>query len=108
MAIKEPSLQEAMGVEPTRGNLPPVAYLDNRDRSRADHDAGTIGVVRGHSGFSPMYGDWSADVLNAKTGVTKAQAEAMYAGAMFGWHVPAANPDNYDENGKLLNTPPAG
>ena len=40
------------------------------------------------------------DDLNRKIGITKAQAEAMKAGSMFGWKVPAADPKNYDENGK--------
>lgn len=39
------------------------------------------------------------DEYNAKLGVSKAQAAAMYAGSMFGFHVPAANPEMYDENG---------
>ena len=42
------------------------------------------------------------DEYNDKLGVTKAQAEAMVAGSMFGWHVPAADPKNYDKDGKLL------
>ena len=37
-----------------------------------------------------------------RLGVTKAQAEAMKAGSMFGWDVPAADPNNYDENGHLI------
>lgn len=32
--------------------------------------------------------------LNRKLKVTKAQASAMYFGSVYGWHVPAANPDN--------------
>lgn len=36
---------------------------------------------------------------NQKAGVSKAQAEAMLAGSMFGWDIPAADPKNYDENG---------
>lgn len=40
-----------------------------------------------------------AEALNEELGVTKAQAEAMYCGSLFGFHVPAADPDNYDENG---------
>ena len=42
------------------------------------------------------------DSLNAAMGVTKAQAAAMEAGSMFGWHVPGADPKNYDDNGVPL------
>lgn len=81
--------------------LPPIAYLDNRDGSRAHIKAQVIVIERGCSGFTPLYTLISADELNAQEDVTKAQAEAMYAGSIFGWHVPAADPDNYDENGVL-------
>ena len=37
---------------------------------------------------------------NAKLGVSRAQEEAMKAGSMFGFQVPAADPRNYDANGK--------
>lgn len=40
--------------------------------------------------------------LNAKLGVTKAQAAAMLAGSMYGWSCPAANPKSYDENGSPI------
>ena len=43
------------------------------------------------------------DGYNDKLGITKAQAEAMVAGSMFGWHVPAADPKNYDKDGKLMH-----
>ena len=39
--------------------------------------------------------------FNERLGVTKAQAAAMYAGSMFGFDVPAADPDNYNEYGRL-------
>lgn len=43
-----------------------------------------------------------ADDMNTKIGVTKVQEAAMQAGSMFGWNTPAANPRNYDENGKAI------
>ena len=44
-----------------------------------------------------------AEEQNRLCGVTKAQAVAMSAGSMFGWATPAANPANYDENGKMIH-----
>lgn len=64
-------------------------------------------VHRGEMGYSPTregnlpwYGQETADVLNGDLGTTKAQVAAMFVGSMFGWDVPGANPDTYDENGK--------
>ena len=42
------------------------------------------------------------DEYNQKLGVSKAQAQAMLSGSIFGWHIPAADPKNYDENGKPI------
>ena len=72
------------------------------------NDDRMIFVMAGYSGY------WEADSLgvvdkdltpkkwNVAHGVTKAEAEAMYAGSMWGWDSPAADPDNYDENGELM------
>ena len=91
-------------VIPLRSSLPErcYAYLPTTQEI-------TI-VKKGESGYyrsdlSPVYGqDGKAFVeeLNRQGGVSKAQAEAMIAGAMFGWACPAADPANYDENGTLL------
>ena len=41
-------------------------------------------------------------LLNKSREITPAQYEAMKAGSMFGWTVPAADPKNYDENGRPI------
>ncbi|MFR1785686.1 MAG: hypothetical protein ACLSWY_06695 [Ruthenibacterium lactatiformans] len=38
---------------------------------------------------------------NEKLGVSRAQAEAMLAGSMFGWQTQAADPCSYDEQGRM-------
>ena len=43
-----------------------------------------------------------ADSLNQILGVSKAQQAAMMCGSMISWAIPAARPDRYDENGKLI------
>ena len=67
-----------------------------------------IRVVRGMQGYYPTdiptvsrdHAQMLADKMNKELGVTKAEAEAMFVGSLFGWNVPGADPDNYDENGK--------
>lgn len=67
-----------------------------------------INIRRGERGFYAS--DWNipgnrernertAELMNAKWGVTKAQAKAMEAGSAFGWDCPAADPRRYDEQG---------
>ena len=45
-------------------------------------------------------GRLEAAEMNREIGVTPAQAEAMKAGSMFGWMVPAAFSERYDETGR--------
>lgn len=66
-----------------------------------------VKLVRGMQGYYPTYipaeskeqAQMMVDERNKELGVTKAQAEAMFVGSLFGWNVPGADPDNYDENG---------
>ena len=41
------------------------------------------------------------DYYNDILGVDHVQEQCMKAGSMFGWHVPGADPNNYDENGRF-------
>lgn len=38
---------------------------------------------------------------NARMGITELQENCMQIGSMFGFHVPGANPANYDADGKF-------
>ena len=41
------------------------------------------------------------DYYNNQLGVDHVQEQCMKAGSMFGWGVPGADPNNYDENGRF-------
>jgi hypothetical protein len=72
-------------------------------------EATTDNVVllkRGDNGFYPYYdgtikGKEAARELNDEIAVSPAQAAAMKMGSIFGWNIPGANPDNYNENGTV-------
>lgn len=74
-----------------RRGLPRIAYVDNKDRIYDDR-APVVAIKRGDSVPYPIHSQVPADQLNAAEGVSTAQREAMLSGAMFGWHVPAADP----------------
>lgn len=88
--------------EPVRDNLPEQCYsvLSGSDE--------IIIIKRGEKGYfktdipvTDKDEAWSiVNEYNAKLGVSKAQEEAMKAGSMFGFQVPAADPRNYDADGK--------
>ena len=46
-----------------------------------------------------------ADTANKLNGVTRAQEEAMLAGSLFGWSVPAAKPWKYEQDGTPRQPP---
>ena len=92
-------------VIPLRSSLPHYCY------STLPSTGELIRIGRGTNGCSPSdrcnpdeTGREAADRLNRQAGITKAQEAAMLAGSMFGWAVPAADPRNYDEHGKLMKT----
>jgi hypothetical protein len=62
-------------------------------------DYGIGGLVhRGFPGYTPFPSIRSEDdvtAFNARRGLDPADVEAMHCGSMFGWHIPAANPDNH-------------
>lgn len=91
-------------VIPLRSSLPDKCYVFIQTENK-------IGIVqKGESGYyktdieggKPSETKALAEEMNKKLGVSKAQAEAMKAGSMFGWHTPAADPKSYDENGVLI------
>lgn len=49
----------------------------------------------------PQFNRQSADLINQRMGVTKAQEAAMLAGSMFRWESKLADPRYYDEQGVL-------
>ena len=67
-------------------------------------------IKRGETGYyrcefstdDRAYNRELADDRNVKLGVSKAQEEAMLAGSMHGWDVPAADPKNYDDKGNPI------
>ena len=69
-------------------------------------------IRRGMTGYFPS--DWNvpgdrkrneetAAFQNAQHELTKAQCAAMVCGSMFGWDVPGANPEMYDEDGHFIS-----
>lgn len=78
--------------------------LPERSFSKDIGTGETAMIIRGREGFFPQdqLKGRDPDELNAFWDITKAQSEAMFAGSMFGWHVPSSNPENYDENGVFI------
>lgn len=96
---------------PLRSDLPEVCY------SILPSTGDAIIIKHGESGYyrceysteDKAFNREFANDRNANLGVSKAQVEAMLAGSMYGWDVPAADPKSYDENGTpLRNTKDRG
>ena len=92
---------------PLRSDLPEVCY------SILPSTGDVIIIKHGESGYyrseysteDKAFNREFANDRNANLGVSKAQAEAMKAGSMFGWDTPAADPKSYNENSVLLRNP---
>jgi hypothetical protein len=74
--------------------LPPVAYVENT-WNRSPDAPRIVAVKRGETGYYPIETKCTAAELNDAIGITHAQAQAMYAGSMFGWDVKGADPATY-------------
>ena len=96
--------QNGSTVIPLRSSLPEQCYSVLPDTGEL------IIIKKGESGYYRTDIDMGskaenralADEYSAKLGVSKAQEQAMSAGSMFGWAVPAADPKNYDESGQPI------
>lgn len=86
--IKEKTME--LNIDAT--GLPAYAY------ARSPYTGGIVRIVRGERA---LFGINSVDELNA-AGVTRAQAAAMYNGAMYGWGTPYSDPSNYSEAGSYV------
>ena len=75
--------------------LATLAKLPRMCASRLLSDGSPIFIRRGVSGYFPAAPGFDVDYFNAIHWITPAQIEAMEAGSMFGWEVPAADPDNW-------------
>ncbi len=75
------------------GKLPEHCFAHHPDDMRL------IRIERGESGFwyvnQNVADRYDAAKLNWILSVSDEQAAAMITGSMWGWHVPGANPDNY-------------
>lgn len=59
-------------------------------------------IKKGERCYHKCISKFDPDSFNRDHGITPVQAEAMFYGLAFGWHCPAANPENYDEEGRFV------
>lgn len=83
-----------------RNGLPDFCFVVNKVTRKV------VLVKQGENGYFPFYdgaleGEETAQRLNADLGVSPPQASAMYFGSVFGWDKPAADPANYNDDGKV-------
>ena len=81
----------------TRDAGPFAAALPACCFARSPLTGETVGIIRGGNGYRPVVSHDTPEALNATlpNPPTPAQVQAMLAGAVFGWDVPAADPASY-------------
>ena len=65
----------------------------------------TIAICRGEPSYYRVETTKTAEELNAMYGVSPAQARAMLAGTIRGWHTPLADPERHDATGNRIIRP---
>lgn len=76
--------------------LPAYAY------ARSRYTNNIVRIVRGERALFGVVEQEAVDTLNEAAGVSRAQAAAMYGGAVCGWDSPMADPNNYNEAGVYI------
>ncbi len=61
-----------------------------------------IAICRGEPSYYRVETTKTAEELNTMYGVSPAQARAMLAGTILGWHALLADPEHYDVEGNLI------
>ena len=87
---------EAMKMTYDEAGLPAYAY------ARSRYTKNIVRIVRGERALFRCVEQEAVDTLNEAAGVTRAQAAAMYGGAMRGWGTPYSDPSNYNEAGSYV------
>ena len=90
--------------------IPLRSSLPEQCRSILPSTGEVILIDKGESGYrsldlpnkTPEENRQAVDDYNRRESITRAQEAAMAAGSMFGWDVPAADPQDYDEEGRLI------
>ena len=98
--MKKLTQKQEKQLEENLKKLPYQAYVD-------DETTGAVIVMAGYEGYYPIHRlvyerEGAKNFIerkNKENNVTNAQAQATKAGSMFGFYTPAANPDNWNEDG---------
>jgi hypothetical protein len=105
--LDNPIFRTPIPRQPTHPGLPDLCYVDVSSFyiegvSVALLQRGVTGYravpLKDMKGATPVA---YVDHMNTSIGVTAAQREAMFLGALIGWQIPGASPDAYNEDGTV-------